>query len=394
MKSYKVFLIISPGLEDLAAREITAKLPVEAMDVSKGGIELTTDLNWLVNAHLLLKIPTRILLRITEFKVRDFPKLYHKFANFQWKEYLSHPQPQWEISCSKSRLNHTGRIEETVKKALNEYLFKQPLNQDWKKKNYPPQTFYIRLVDDLLTLSLDLTGEPLYKRGLQTIKGEAPLRENLAAALVMDLFEGITKPMTLVDPMCGSGTFLTEVRTFNKPLHLRPFAIETAPFFKGHSVMVRNAPVVAPLNAQDAIGFDINQDLIEKVGPELLPYNISLRFKDSLLASLDIPDNSLMICNPPYGERIKIQGKRGSFLREAWEKFLMLDKPFRFGWLLPSDMDDLFSKPANYKLLSKRHFRNGGMAVTFWVWERLQPELALNENLRLHPHSTDIGNNR
>src|SRR5690606_21817544 len=135
--------------------------------------------------------------------------------------------------CAKSRLMHTGRIEETVKAALKEALKRQPLNRDWEKKNYPPQTFYIRLVDDHLTLSLDLTGDPLYKRGLQVIKGEAPLRENFAAAFVMELCQDLEGTYTLVDPMCGSGTLLTEGLTFHRPLHLRPFAFETAPFFKG-----------------------------------------------------------------------------------------------------------------------------------------------------------------
>jgi 23S rRNA G2445 N2-methylase RlmL len=77
-----------------------------------------------------------------------------------------------------------------------------------------------------------------------------------------------------------------------------------------------------------------------------------------------------MICNPPYGERIKIQGKRGQFLSEAWNKFLTIDQPLRFGWLLPSDMDDLFQNPKGYKLSTKRHLKNGGLAVTFWIWIR------------------------
>ncbi len=180
--SYQLFLIIPPGLEDLALKEVELKCPVSGIEVVKGGLELTADLDWVVKAHTTLKIPTRILMRLTNFKVRDFPKLYQKFSSFKWNQYLSHPEPEWEISCTKSRLNHTGRIEETVKKALDEAMRKQPLGKDWEKKQYSPQTFYIRIFDDELTLSLDLTGDPLYKRGLQKIKGEAPIRENFAAA--------------------------------------------------------------------------------------------------------------------------------------------------------------------------------------------------------------------
>jgi putative N6-adenine-specific DNA methylase len=166
MENYRLFIIVNPGLEDLALKELIEKCPVGDAEVLKGGIELTANLEWIERAHQLLKIPTRILLRVTNFKVRDFPKLYQKFAKFNWNQFLSHPNPSFEISCTKSRLNHTGRLDETIRKALDEAMIKQPLNKDWEKKNYPPQTFYVRLFDDELTLSLDLTGEPLYKRGL------------------------------------------------------------------------------------------------------------------------------------------------------------------------------------------------------------------------------------
>jgi putative N6-adenine-specific DNA methylase len=363
----KVYLIIPPGLEDLALKEIQMKLPVGSFELSKGGIEVEVDLDWIMRAHLLLKIPTRLLLRLTEFKVRDFPKLYQKMQNFKWNEFLSHPEPQFEISAAKSRLNHTGRLEETIRKALTEAQKKQPLSLDWKKKNFPPQTFYVRLQDDLLTLSLDLTGEPLYKRGVQVIKGEAPLRENFAAAFILELFEGISTPMTLVDPMCGSATFLTEATGFFQPLHQRPFAFETAPFFKGH--LLPKILIEKKLPLKVVRGFDINAGLIKKIE---MP-GIKLDVLDSLKEKLPIEEDKIIICNPPYGERIKVQGKRGSFLQEAWEKFIKVDCPLRFGWLLPRDMDDLFPTPPGYTLRNKRHLKNGGLPVTFWLWERVKP---------------------
>lgn len=362
---YRLFLIIPPGLEDLAREELDSKCPVSDVTMIKGGIELNADLEWIVRAHVILKIPTRILMRVSSFKVRDFPKLHQKFSNFKWNDVLSHPEPLFEISCSKSRLMHTGRIEETVKGALKEALVRQPLSLDWQKKNYPPQTFYIRLQDDELTLSLDLSGEPLYKRGLQIIKGEAPIRENFGAAMLVELFRGLSSPVTLVDPMCGSATLLTEALFFQKPLHLRKFAFETTPFFKGKLVRLPDETAGFPI--ERVVGFDLNEELIRKVRAES---KLDLQVLNSAKTPLNISGDFLMICNPPYGERIKIEGKRGSFLREAWEKFLSVDKPLRFGWVLPSDMDDLFKSPSNYRLRSKKAFRNGGMAVTYFVWER------------------------
>lgn len=366
--SYQLFLVIPPGLEDLALKEVAQKCPVPNVKTLKGGLELEGDLDWIIAAHTQLKIPTRILMRLTSFKVRDFPKLFQKFSNFKWNDYLSHPMPEWEITCSKSRLIHTGRIEETVKKALEESMRKQPLGKDWEKKHHRPQCFYIRIVDDELTLSLDLSGEPLYKRGYQVIKGEAPIRENFAAAFAFEILDGLTSEITLVDPMCGSATLLTEALTFYTPMHLRKFQFEEAPFFKGKHIKKQAA--IKSLPVKKALGFDLNAELLDKVARALgsdLP--LELKAQDSLLSKIEC-ENAVFICNPPYGERIHIEGKRGSFLREAWTKFLQDDRPFRFGWVLPSDMDDLFKTAPGYKLKTKRHLKNGGMAVTFWIWER------------------------
>lgn len=366
MENLRLFLIIPPGLEDLAERELKAKLPPVKYEVIKGGIEVIADLNWLVNAHLLLKIPVRMLLRLTDFKVRDFPKLHQKFEKFPWKDYLSHPEPEWEITCRKSRLMHTGRIEETIKEALSKALVKQPLSQDWKRKNYSPQTFYVRIEDDHLTLSLDLSGEPLYKRNLQVIKGEAPLRENFAAALLYELFEGVTEKVNLTDPMCGSGTILLEAATFHLPLHERKFAFEEAPFFKGK--LVKPPKAESPLPLATIAGNELNTELAEKVSPILSKYGIEIKSGDALTEKF-LP--GFMICNPPYGERIKAGPKKGIFLRDSLEKFMTEDKPERIGWLIPSDMNDIDPKVKDYKLKSKRKFRNGGLAVAFQIWERI-----------------------
>lgn len=365
MENLRLFLIIPPGLEDLALREMISKLPEVKYNVIKGGIEVEADLSWMVNAHCLLKIPVRLLLRISDFKVRDFPKLHQKFVKFPWKDYLAHPEPEWEITCSKSRLMHTGRIEETIKKALAEAQVKQPLSQDWKRKNYSPQTFYVRIVDDHLTLSLDLSGEPLYKRNLQVMKGEAPLRENFASALLYDLFDGVVENKSLVDPMCGSGTFLLEAATFHLPLHERKFSFEEAPFFKGK--LVKKPAAAEPLPVSEILGNEIEADLVQKISPTLKKFGITLQTGDAFKEKFS---SDFMICNPPYGERIQTGGRKGMFLRDALEKFLREDRPERLGWLIPSDMDDLDPGVKDYKLISKRKFRNGGIAVTFQVWQR------------------------
>lgn len=365
MESYELFVIVTPGLEESAWREIEQKIPLSEKRFLKGGIEVRADLKWISDAHHLLKIPTRILMRLSQFKVKDFPKLHQKFKAMRWTEFLSHPNPEFKITSHRSRLMHTGKIEETIRAALEESLKSQPLSLEWKKKNYSPQTLFIRFIEDELTLSLDLTGEPLYKRGVQTLKGEAPIRESIASALLFEIFNGIDTPVNLIDPMCGSGTFLTEARDFHRPLYTRKFSFEQSPLFKGQHY--KKLTETHPLPTAKLIGYDINGKDLNRIW-EKIP-DISFTEQDSLQGPLD-PEEKIIIVNPPYGDRIKISGARGSFLREAWTKFLTVDNPLRFGWILPSDMNDLFESPPGYKLLQKLSLKNGGLSVTFWLWER------------------------
>src|SRR5690606_29333139 len=129
-----IFIVVTPGLEDLALKEIEEKCPLKEYTQVKGGILAVVDPLWIHQAHHLLKIPTRILLRLADFKVRDFPKLFSKLENLKWGEFLSHPEPQFSITASKSRLLHTGRIEEVCHKVIKNHLTKQPLSLDWQKK--------------------------------------------------------------------------------------------------------------------------------------------------------------------------------------------------------------------------------------------------------------------
>src|SRR5690606_10198831 len=162
-------------------------------------------------------------------------------------------------------------------------------------------TFYVRVVDDLLTLSVDLSGEALYKRGEGLIKGEAPLRENFASALIYELLEDTLENVTLFDPMCGSGTFLYEAQAFYSPSK-RSFSFTENPLFKGKHFPIPKTQDKLPIKS--VLGHEINSSLVEKLNRDYI------RTCDSLNEQYTLSHPLVIICNPPYGERIKIQGKR------------------------------------------------------------------------------------
>jgi putative N6-adenine-specific DNA methylase len=186
----------------------------------------------------------------------------------------------------------------------------------------------------------------------------------------MEIFKDIDYPVTLVDPMCGSGTLLTEAVTFHVPMHLRSFAFETAPFYRGK--ILKASAAHTPLPITEARGFDLNHELIQKVQSELSKqWPINFQVMDSLTTEIKVPEKLFMISNPPYGERLKIAGKRGSFLKNALQIYLTRDKPQRIAWVVPSDMDELFQQLPDYRTITSIHFKNGGLPVTLWVWEKL-----------------------
>ncbi|MEK6626873.1 MAG: THUMP domain-containing protein, partial [Bdellovibrionota bacterium] len=131
-KNSLFFIVVPLGFEDVAQTEIYNHLSVLYPELgpckqSKGGIELELPLEIGLALNHLLRIPTRILLRLEKFRCRDFPKLYKKTQNYAWAPFLLGKMPKIHVTAKKSRMIHTGRIEESITKGLQDYF-----------KGYPP----------------------------------------------------------------------------------------------------------------------------------------------------------------------------------------------------------------------------------------------------------------
>ncbi len=180
-QGYEFYLIITPGFEELALQELSRwdnGLDGEAT-VSRGGITLNLkSLEAGFELNRVLKIPTRILLRLSKFGCRDFPKLFKKVSSFEWENWVSdETQLTFQASSHASRLFVKKRIEQTCEEARERYL------KSREKDPRPPgieQTILVRLDDDVCTLSIDTSGEILHKRGTRPLASEAPIRETMA----------------------------------------------------------------------------------------------------------------------------------------------------------------------------------------------------------------------
>jgi len=219
--TYKFFLIIPPGFESLAKDELQEKwsihfptIALPTMDLTAGGISLETELPIGASLNLILKIPTRILLRLETFKCRDFPKLFNKVIKLNWNSYLLGKLPEINSTSKSSRIFDSRKIEKCFHDGIKEFYKRQPPKKKNLEKEGPLFSLFVRFEDDECTISIDTSGDPLFKRGVKTLTSKAPIRENLAAGLLYFLKKE-SSIETLIDPMCGSGTFLFESQTLS-----------------------------------------------------------------------------------------------------------------------------------------------------------------------------------
>lgn len=337
------FAVTLPGLESLCRTELAA-LP-EAygqIGVGKGGIDFHGRLTACYQANLMCRTATRILMRIGRFKATHFGALERHAQAVDWRLYL---QPDAavavQVSARQSKLYHREAIAERIRQAVAERLSGSPATQGAPAADSPgrpSQNLWVRLHQDQVTLSLDSSGAPLYKRGLKTQGGPAPLRETLAAAALM--LAGYDGRMPLCDPMTGSGTFALEaamIRQQIPPGWHRSFAFTEWPGFREahwHYLRAQAAPP-GPAGPEPAIfASDRSRtavDLLQRVltGSHLADA-VDLQRQDffDLHGSKLSPRGGLVAINPPYGRRL---GQPGTAPRLVGEILRKLQQDFR-GW--------------------------------------------------------------
>lgn len=354
-------------------------LPFPEVEVLQGGLEFETEMFAAVQLNFFLKTANRVLLRMTSFRTKDLPKFYQKFKALPWKEYLAHGQVEWEVAAQKSRLNNEKRLQESAEKALSE-LFPKSDAKD------VAGSIYIRMEDDLCTISLDATGEHLHKRGWSVLKGEAPLRETIAAYLLKEMIGEATpaeiREVTLLDPMMGAGTFLTEARSLWQGQFKRPFAFQKwkkAPKLFLSETFVFNYELPPSNMFKAFVGFDIEEKMLKVVAENFKEVERQIQFQekaDFKMTPLEVlHKNSMettwtgtrplwMIVNPPYGERLSGEGLGG--LKGLAEAFCTNFKPQALGILFP-EKERLQKAPIGYKVEKELKINNGGLRCLFTI---------------------------
>jgi putative N6-adenine-specific DNA methylase len=234
-RTRRYFIASPPGFETLCAKEL-ASLPlgVQHVSVIPGGVEFKGRLDDCYLANLNVRTANRILLRLHAFKASNFKQLEKRLAEIPWELYLPHHSAlKIRATVKHCRLYHTGAIEKHFRESIANGLAHTAINDGDGPDPASPQQIFVRGIDDRFTVSLDSSGDNLYKRGLKKHAATAPLRETLAAASL--LLTGYSGKGPLVDPMCGAGTYSLEAALMVKkipPGWFREFAFMRWPAYR------------------------------------------------------------------------------------------------------------------------------------------------------------------
>ena len=207
---YDLFAVCQPGLERIVADELRS-LGIANPQPVHGGVEFSGFLTHIYRVNLRSRTTERVLLRLREFRAETFRELHHKAARTAWEEFLT---PGCAVSirttCRKSRLIHSGGVTERILSGISDRLGKPStmVTTDEENKSARPNFIVVRLVDDHCQISLDTSGALLHFRGYRQATAKAPLRETLAAAMLLSC--GWTHDRSLLDPFCGAGTIPIE----------------------------------------------------------------------------------------------------------------------------------------------------------------------------------------
>lgn len=297
----ELFAVCAPGLEPQLRGEALAR-GFDVTDTGPGGVTLRGDWSEVWRANLELRCAVRVLVRVGGFMAFHLAQLDKRARKFPWGDVLRPDVPvKVQVTSKKSKIYHAGAATQRIETALREThgIAVSPDAQ---------MVIKVRIEDNGVTISLDASGEPLHKRGHKAAVGKAPLRETMAASFLLQM--GFDGTQSVVDPMCGSGTFVIEAAEIAAGLQAgraRSFAFEQLASFdpQAFAALRREAVATGPVRF---FGSDRDQGVIGMAtkNAERAGVAASCQFTVHGAAEVVPPDGppGLVMVNPPYGARI------------------------------------------------------------------------------------------
>ena len=376
MKTFELIATSTFGLESVVKREVE-DLGYEITSVTDGKITYTGDIEAIVLSNLWLRSADRVFIKMGEFKATTFEQLFDQVNTLPWENWIT-PDAKFTVNAKsvKSALFSLSDCQAITKKAIVKRL-QAKYGIEWFEETGPSYTVQVSILKDIATITIDTTGkEGLHKRGYRVNNAEAPIKETLAAALIQISYW--KKGRTLYDPFCGSGTFAIEAALIAKniaPGLNRNFASSTwtqIPRSMWEEYRAEARDMIDP-STPIIYASDIDRTVImnARENAEAAGVGDCIQFFAKPVHKTSLPhgDYGIVICNPPYGERISDMDKVVRIHQDI--RKLMDANPTWSLYTITSV--DTFEKDYGKKASKNRKLFNGRLPVKFYQYFGTRP---------------------
>lgn len=377
-KEHDILVKTFRGLEGVLKKEIEELGFTKIFEATRGVI-VTADPDAIYKLNYLCRTALKVLVNISKFKAANQVELYDQVKKIDWSEYIDVTQTfAIDSNIFNSNFNNSMFVSQKTKDAIVDQLREKFDKRPSINTEDPDVRINVHINKDDCTISLDSSGESLHLRGYRTMQVVAPLSEVLASGLIM--LTGWDRTTDLIDPMCGSGTFLTEAAMIgtNTPAGYfrKKFGFETWKSFKQEifeSVKEKAASQITPLKCT-LKGYDKDPRATNSARENIANAGFENEIEISKVAfeALDPESESedaMLIINPPYGERLQdeeevreLYSMIGDQLKTRWQG--------HSAWILSSNMDAL--KNIGLKTSRRLVVYNGPLECRFQKYEMYQ----------------------
>ncbi|OYD97112.1 RNA methyltransferase [Nostoc sp. 'Peltigera membranacea cyanobiont' 213] len=317
------FATVARGLETLAAQELE-QLGANSVEPGFCGVAFEGDRTLLYRVNLWARLPFRILVNIHDFPCLDAKDLYRGIQTIDWQNYVT-PDMTLAVNVTgkNDRLNHSHFTSLQVKNAIVDQQQEKLGERSNVELHEPDVRINVHIERDFCTVKLDSSGNSLHRRGYRPAVGSAPLKESLASALIQ--LSGWQPNQMFYDPLCGSGTLPLEASL--KALNIAPGLFRDC--FGFENWLDFDLPLLEKLlqEAKDSQldnltapiwGSDRDENVIEQAinNAQNCGVDNHIWFSQMELADVIAPaDSGILLCNPPYGERLGRDSDLGAFYK-------------------------------------------------------------------------------
>ena len=372
-KEFNLIATAAAGLEAVVGREVR-ELGYDCQ-VENGRVRFQGDVRAIIETNLWLRAADRIKIIVGTFPAKTFEELFQGVFALDWENYLPLGArfPIAKAKCVKSKLHNEPSVQAISKKAVVKKLQKHYARPEGipLMETGPEFKIEVSILKDIATVMIDTTGSSLFKRGYRTEKGGAPIKENMAAAILQLSNWYPDKP--LIDPTCGSGTFCIEAVMIARkmaPGLRRSFAFEEWNWISDRLIQEVRTEAAKKVDRElelDIMGCDIDARMVEiaKANAQAAGVAGDITFKQMRVQDLRSDKiNGVIISNPPYGERLsddagvtKLYAEMGQVFAplKTWSKFILTS-------------DEAFETKYGSQADKKRKLYNGTLKVDLYQY--------------------------